>query len=237
MRIPNEIFWLVVFMTDTSSLTVGLVNLNQDLKSTILSVLAFEPRFKIFNIDLDSLEIPISKDTKHPRVIVLGEGESKEETCRLLRFVKKMFSSPSILLVIFNSEPFPLSDVFRNGGNGCLCMEALTNNLPLALAAVGEGRLYVEVCESEHTWDFEKIAVEDQKLIMTAEPQDVLSAMERTVLLLVAKGQTNQQIADQLPLSKKTVEKYRSQIKEKLGIEKRNDLVQYALDHNMFGLH
>ena len=155
----------------------------------------------------------------------------------MLRFVKKRFDASSILLVIFNSKPFPLSELFRNGGNGCLCSEALTEDLPLALAAVGEGRLYVEVCESEHTWDFENIAVEDKKLIMTPAPKDVLSAMERSVLLLVAKGQTNQQIADQLPLSKKTVEKYRSQIKEKLGIEKKSDLVQYALDHNMFGPH
>lgn len=224
-------------MPDTSPLIVGLVNLPQDLRSTVLSVLASDSRFQIFDIDLDSLEIPIPEETKKPRVIVLGEGESKDETCRLLRFVKKRFGSPSILLVIFNSDPFPLSDVFRNGGNGCLCTEALPHGLPLALAAVGAGRLYVEICEPEHTWDFEKIAVEDKKLIMTVKPQDVLSAIERTVLVLVAKGQTNQQIADQLPLSKKSVEKYRSQIKEKLGFEKKSDLVQYVVDHNMFGLH
>lgn len=237
MPLPNNTFLLVARMTEVSPLIVGLVNLNQDLRSTVLSSLASDPRFQIFNIDLDSLEIPIPEETKKPRVIVLGEGESKEETCRLLRFVKKRFGSPSILLVIFNSESFPLSDVFRHGGNGCLCREALTHDLPLALAAVGGGRLYVEVCESEHTWDFEKIGVEDKRLIMTPEPQDVLNAMERTVLLLVARGQTNQQIVDQLPLSKKSVEKYRRQIKEKLGIEKKSDLVQYALDHNMFGLH
>jgi DNA-binding NarL/FixJ family response regulator len=55
------------------------------------------------------------------------------------------------------------------------------------------------------------------------------------VLDLVAQGYTNQQIADRLGLSVKTVETYRSRLVEKLGLRSRADLVRYALDSGLFG--
>jgi DNA-binding NarL/FixJ family response regulator len=62
-----------------------------------------------------------------------------------------------------------------------------------------------------------------------------LSQREREVLDLVAQGYTNQQIADRLGLSVKTVETYRSRLVEKLGLRSRADLVRYALDSGLFG--
>ena len=63
----------------------------------------------------------------------------------------------------------------------------------------------------------------------------VLSQREREVLELVAQGYTNQQIADRLGLSVKTVETYRSRLVEKLGLRSRADLVRYALDSGLLG--
>jgi DNA-binding CsgD family transcriptional regulator len=49
------------------------------------------------------------------------------------------------------------------------------------------------------------------------------------VLSLIARGNTNQETADRLLLSVKTVETYRARIGEKLGLRKRADLVRYAM--------
>jgi DNA-binding NarL/FixJ family response regulator len=62
-----------------------------------------------------------------------------------------------------------------------------------------------------------------------------LSHREREVLELVAQGYTNQQIADHLGLSVKTVETYRARLVEKLGLQSRAELVRYALDSGLFG--
>jgi DNA-binding NarL/FixJ family response regulator len=62
-----------------------------------------------------------------------------------------------------------------------------------------------------------------------------LSQREREVLELVAQGFTNQQIADHLGLSVKTVETYRARLVEKLGLQSRSELVRYALDSGVFG--
>ena len=66
-------------------------------------------------------------------------------------------------------------------------------------------------------------------------PATPLSQREREVLELVAQGYTNQQIADHLGLSVKTVETYRARLVEKLGLQSRAELVRYALDSGLFG--
>lgn len=55
-----------------------------------------------------------------------------------------------------------------------------------------------------------------------------LSPREREVLLLLAEGYTNQEIAERIFRSIKTVETYRANIKRKLGLSSRADIVRYA---------
>jgi DNA-binding NarL/FixJ family response regulator len=69
----------------------------------------------------------------------------------------------------------------------------------------------------------------------SSSPAPPLSQREREVLELVAQGYTNQQIADHLGLSVKTVETYRARLVEKLGLQSRAELVRYALDSGLFG--
>jgi len=56
-----------------------------------------------------------------------------------------------------------------------------------------------------------------------------LSEREKEVLILVAWGYSNKEIAGELGLSTKTVETYRVRISEKLGLRSRTQIVQYAL--------
>jgi two-component system response regulator NreC len=58
---------------------------------------------------------------------------------------------------------------------------------------------------------------------------DLLTAREREVLKLIAEGNTNQEIADALHLSRKTVESHRANIMRKLDLHDVTELVKYAL--------
>ncbi len=66
--------------------------------------------------------------------------------------------------------------------------------------------------------------------------QDILSQREREVLRLLAMGHTNQQTADKLYLSVKTVETYKTRLKEKLGLKGRAELVRYAIQAGLLDL-
>ena len=56
-----------------------------------------------------------------------------------------------------------------------------------------------------------------------------LSEREKEVLILLAWGYTNKEIAAELRLSGKTVETYKVRIGEKLGLRSRTEMVQHAL--------
>ncbi len=61
------------------------------------------------------------------------------------------------------------------------------------------------------------------------EPDEQLSAREREILVAVCRGLSNQEIADELFISKRTVDKHRANILEKTGCKNTASLVIYAI--------
>lgn len=68
------------------------------------------------------------------------------------------------------------------------------------------------------------------------ESYDGLTGREREILTLVAKGQTNQEIAELLVLSAATVQTHRAHIMAKLGLHSRTELVKYAIRQGFIAL-
>jgi DNA-binding NarL/FixJ family response regulator len=60
-------------------------------------------------------------------------------------------------------------------------------------------------------------------------PQDPLTPREQEIVKLIAEAHTNEEIAEQLVISKKTVERHRANILEKLGMRDRVELTRYAI--------
>lgn len=60
-------------------------------------------------------------------------------------------------------------------------------------------------------------------------PDEQLSAREREILVAVCRGLSNQEIADELFISKRTVDKHRANILEKTGCKNTASLVVYAI--------
>lgn len=69
-----------------------------------------------------------------------------------------------------------------------------------------------------------------------AEECDALSVRETEILLAVCRGLSNQEIADELFISKRTVDKHRANILEKTGCKNTASLVVYAIRHNLVEL-
>ncbi len=60
-------------------------------------------------------------------------------------------------------------------------------------------------------------------------PEDPLTPREQEVIKLIAEGHTSDEIAELLVISKKTVERHRANILEKLGMRNRVELTRYAI--------
>ena len=160
--------------------------------------------------------------TWRPDVLILDlnmpGGSSLEAVPQLLR------DSPSTQIVVLTmqSEPAYARRALGAGVTGYVLKDAADEELLEAIrrAAAGESYLHPRLGAR-----------------VAAEPQfgspDVLSERELQVLRMVALGHTNNEIAEHLYLSVRTVETHRAHIQQKLRLRSRSDLVRYALAHGL----
>ena len=66
-----------------------------------------------------------------------------------------------------------------------------------------------------------------------SDGRETLTSREQTILLELAQGQSNKDVANTLNISVRTVETHRKNIKRKLGISSTAGLTRYALEHGV----
>jgi len=142
----------------------------------------------------------------------------------VLRQIKRTHPNVRVLILTMHEEEGYLRRALEAGAAGYCPKSAADAELISAIRVVMRGNAYIHPLHA-------KILID--KMIPSASVSNAspveLSDREREVLKLVALGNTNQEIADQLPLSVKTVESYRARGMEKLGLRSRAALVRYAI--------
>jgi two-component system response regulator NreC len=127
-----------------------------------------------------------------------------------------------VLLLSMEDDPRYLREAFAAGASGYVLKEAADAEVVAAVREVARGGRYVNPELGA------RLATADAEQERRSE-QDPLSEREREVLLLLALGHSNQEIAKQLYISVRTVETHRAHILQKLRLSSRADLVRYAI--------
>ena len=126
-----------------------------------------------------------------------------------------------ILMLSMQDDPTYVREAFAAGASGYVLKDAADSELVDAIRRVAGGEQYV------HPALGARLVSEPDRAV---EPADSLSDREREVLRLLALGYTNQEIAQQLFVSVRTVEAHRSHILTKLRVSTRAELVRHAID-------
>ncbi len=162
---------------------------------------------------------------KHsPDLLLLDLSMPGCDGLQVLQQVKRDFSQVRVLVLTMHEEEGYLRRAFELGAAGYCPKSAADAELISAIRAVMRGNVYIHPSHARRLLD-KMIPSTKETPLNTAE----LSERERAVLKLVALGNTNQDIADQLSLSIKTVETYRARGMEKLELTSRAALVRYAI--------
>ena len=140
-----------------------------------------------------------------------------------------------VLVLTMHDVPAYLRSALAAGASGYVVKRAADTELLSAIRAVHRGRTVLDPSLAARVVQSGLGRRGPPTGGAAAGATAPLSPREIEVLDLVAQGYTNQQIADRLRLSVKTVETYRSRLVEKLGLKSRADLVRYALDSGLFG--
>jgi two-component system response regulator NreC len=130
-----------------------------------------------------------------------------------------------VLILTVHDDPAYFFQALRAGAAGYVLKGASSSELLAAVRLVLEGGVSIPFTLAPQLLnDYMKRV--DANAVSSYE---TLSPRERSVLRLICQGRTNKQIAEELSLSVRTVERYRSSIMHKAGLQNRAELVAYAV--------
>lgn len=150
----------------------------------------------------------------------------------VIRQIKAEGLPVAILVLTMHEDEGYFRETLSSGALGYIPKKAADDELISAIRVVNSGQVFLYpsltkslVKEIIYSGAFEKEVESDS--------YGKLSQREREVLQLVAQGYTNQQMADRLFLSVKTIETYKTRVMEKLDLHSRVELVRYALQRGL----
>ncbi len=162
------------------------------------------------------------------------------EACQLIR--SQQPATQVLMLTMHESEEYFLQ-ALRMGAAGYLVKKAAPSDLRMAINAIAQGgaflypglakaliHAFVASPQPATPASHEHEVTNASSL---AQALRVLTPREVEVLRLVAEGRTNQEIADQLTLSIKTVQTHRANVMDKLDLRDITHLVRFALKHRL----
>jgi two-component system response regulator NreC len=151
--------------------------------------------------------------------VVMPGGTGIEATPAVLKEVPEA----KVLILSMQDDPLYVREAFAAGASGYVLKEAADTEVVDAVREIAGGGRYVHP-----SLGAKLVAAEaEERARVDADP---LSEREHEVLRLLALGHTNQEIADMLFLSVRTVETHRAHIMQKLRLTTRAELVRYAID-------
>lgn len=133
-----------------------------------------------------------------------------------------------VLMLTVHEDEGMLRESIRAGAHGYILKQAADAELIQAVRVVSQGHMYIyPTLTSALVKDLSPHKAAAQPAIET------LTGREKDVLLMLARGYTNRQIATQMNLSVRTIEGHRASIVDKLGISSRVELMNYVEEHGV----
>jgi DNA-binding NarL/FixJ family response regulator len=150
-------------------------------------------------------------------VVLLDIALPGRSGLQVVRELRESHPSTKVLVLSMHRDVALVRSALADGVAGFVCKEAADVELLTAIRAVQRGGLYLDPALT--------------KLVLVRPPasgSNVLTNRERQVARLIAQGYSNQDSANRLKLSVKTIETFRARIAEKLDLHTRSAIAKYV---------
>jgi two-component system response regulator DevR len=218
--------------TATRPLSLLIVDDHEVVRQGLVALLGRRPGFRVVAEAGTVADAVEAARRFQPDLVImdvrLPDG-SGIEACREIRAGRP--ATRVLILTSYPDEDAVLSAIVA-GASGYLLKQVRARDLVAALEAVGRGESLLDPAVTGRV--LERI----RRIAMADQPDELsqLTAQEQKILLLVAEGKTNKEIAAEVFLSDKTVKNYVSSILAKLNLERRAQAAAYmARLHNPGG--
>lgn len=184
--------------------------------------------------DLDDIEVVATSSTledavrhlrgHHPDVLIYDPtgDEQPEIGSEAMAALAEASEQTYVIIIGPDGDPDMARNALRCGAAAYVGKVEDADALAEAVRRAARGEPYISG----------RLAIDIARLEL-AEEADGLTGRETEILRLIALGHTNAEIAKMLFLSIRTVESHRAHILEKLRLDSRAELVQYAIDRRL----
>ena len=198
------------------------------VRSGLRALLLADPEIEVVGEAKDGSETLELAGTLHPDVVLLDVTMPPENGIKTAKRLKAEYPEIVLLFLTMHEDEALLHEALRAGAAGYVTKRAEEAEILQAIHAVIHGDIYVHPAMTRALLH-RPVTTEHRR----GMPEVSLTRRELDVLRLLAKGNTNRQIAGVLDLSMRTVENHRANLMGKLGLVSRVELVSYAEEHNL----
>lgn len=169
----------------------------------------------------DGKEIIDQLDDLSPHVILMDLNMPGLSGLSATEMILERSPDTRILILSMHDSPEYISTALGHGASGYVLKDVPTDEIKRAIDTVMSGQRYL--CTGAQG-SLEPPA---------GDLREQLTNREQTILLQLAQGMSNKDVANTLDISVRTVETHRKNIKRKLGISSTAGLTRYALEHGV----
>lgn len=165
-----------------------------------------------------------------PHLVLLDLSMPRMNGTAALREIKKRYPKTKVLVLTMHNTEDQVMAALQAGADGYLLKDDTHTELLIAIDTILAKKFYLSPGISGKV-----IAgyLQGRKAMRPGSPWDTLTWREKEILKLIAEGYRSRQIADQLCISLKTVEKHRAHLREKLDLHNTSALTKYALERGL----
>ena len=170
-------------------------------------------------------------ETLAPDILVLDLSMPGMDGMECLREIKRRgLTTRVIVLTMYEDENYIL-EAMTAGASGYVQKSSVDTELFQAIQNVMAGQIHLNLANSQSLLSLLLVGRQNEN---GGSPSAIpLSPREQEVLNLYVRGFSLKEIGEQLCLSVKTVDTYKTRIMEKLSITKKNELISYAIKHGL----
>ena len=160
-------------------------------------------------------------DTLKPHVILMDLNMPEMGGLTATELVLERSPDTAVLILSMHDSPEYIASALDHGARGYVLKDVPTDEIKDAIDAVMRGERYL--CTGAQG------SIEPK----SGDIRSQLTEREQTILLQLAQGLSNKDVARDLDISVRTVETHRKNIKRKLGISSTAGLTRYAMEHGV----
>lgn len=212
------------------SIKVMLADDHVLIREGIRQLLEFDGSIEVIDEANDGVECLEKLEKSKPEVLLLDINMPKKNGVEVLQEIKKKGIDVKVLILTVHNEVEYLLKAVDIGVDGYILKDAELAELKKAINAVMEGENYIQP---------NLVPALNNRLVsrdVDKDKIDSLTKRELEVLIQVANGMFNKEIADSLNISERTVKNHLSNIFKKIDVSDRTQAAVFAIKNDIIKL-